>query len=59
MGGGEEEEERVISLTVFVYFQICMEPALGKMYENDRQRFEMLAKHWTAKYAMHELIPPV
>lgn len=39
--------------------QICMEPSLGKMYESDRERFEMLARQWTYKYAMHELIPPL
>lgn len=35
-----------------------MEPDLGYMYENNRSRFELLARSWTWKYAMFELIPP-
>lgn len=35
-----------------------MEPDLGYMYEHNRPRFESLARSWTWKYAMFELIPP-
>ena len=49
----------VQSLLTDPFTEICMEPVLGRMYDHDRPRFEMLAKHWTLKYAMHELIPPV
>lgn len=35
-----------------------MEPELGYMYEHDRTRFENLARSWTWKYAMFELITP-
>lgn len=50
---------KIEDLTLITYFQICMEPTLGKMYETDRPRFEALAKKYTWKYAMHELIPPL
>ncbi len=29
-----------------------MEPELGRLYDEDRQRFDALARHWTKKYAM-------
>lgn len=32
-----------------------MEPELGRIYDNDRPRFEALARRWTWKYAMFEL----
>lgn len=35
-----------------------MEPELGYMYEKDRIRFESLARSWTWKYAMFELLLP-
>lgn len=31
-----------------------MEPELGRIYDNDRPRFEALARRWTWKYAMFE-----
>lgn len=34
-----------------------MEPELGRMYEQDRLRFEALARRFTYKYAMFEVIP--
>lgn len=37
--------------------QICMEPELGRLYDNDRAKFEALARRWTWKYAMFEVIP--
>lgn len=49
----------VQSLLTDPFTEICMEPAIGRLYETDRTRFEALAKHWTWKYAMHELIPPI
>lgn len=33
-----------------------MEPELGQMYDHDRPRFEALARRFTWKYAMHEVI---
>lgn len=36
-----------------------MEPELGRMYEADRPKFEALARRWTWKYAMYEVLPPL
>ncbi|XP_037927571.1 uncharacterized protein LOC119662093 [Teleopsis dalmanni] len=48
----------VQSLLTDPYTEICMEPELGYMYENNRERFERLARRWTWKYAILELMPP-
>ncbi|KAG4071320.1 hypothetical protein HA402_004024 [Bradysia odoriphaga] len=34
------------------FTQECVEPELGRLYDNDRRRFDALARHWTKKYAM-------
>uniref|UniRef100_A0A1L8DT91 E2 ubiquitin-conjugating enzyme n=1 Tax=Nyssomyia neivai TaxID=330878 RepID=A0A1L8DT91_9DIPT len=49
----------VQSLLTDPFTEICMEPALGRLYEGDRSKFEALARNWTWKYAMHEVIPPL
>lgn len=49
----------VQSLLTDPFTQICMEPELGKMYDNERPKFEALARSWTWKYAMYEVIPPI
>ena len=36
-----------------------MEPELGEMYTNDRERFEEVARDWTWKYAMHDIVTPM
>ncbi|XP_055917614.1 uncharacterized protein LOC129949917 [Eupeodes corollae] len=48
----------VQSLLTDPFTEVCMEPQLGHMYEHDRRRFENLARSWTWKYAMFEVIPP-
>ncbi|XP_050319918.1 uncharacterized protein LOC126752920 [Bactrocera neohumeralis] len=48
----------VQSLLTDPYTEVCMEPELGYMYEHNRARFENLARSWTWKYAMFELMPP-
>ncbi|XP_067626008.1 uncharacterized protein morgue [Eurosta solidaginis] len=48
----------VQSLLTDPYTEICMEPELGYMYDHNRARFENLARSWTWKYAMFELMPP-
>lgn len=35
-----------------------MEPELGEMYMNDKERFEEVARLWTWKYAIHDVITP-
>lgn len=36
--------------------KVCMEPELGRLYDQDRPRFDALARHWTKKYAMMDEI---
>ncbi|XP_074111492.1 modifier of rpr and grim, ubiquitously expressed [Cotesia typhae] len=48
----------VQSLLTDPYCQVCMEPELGDMYTNDRERFEEVARAWTWKYAMHDVVTP-
>ncbi|OXU25103.1 hypothetical protein TSAR_006675 [Trichomalopsis sarcophagae] len=48
----------VQSLLTDPYCQVCMEPELGEMYMNDRARFEEVARAWTWKYAMHNVLEP-
>lgn len=35
-----------------------MEPEVGHLYEHERPKFEALARSWTSKYAMLEIMPP-
>lgn len=46
------------SLLTDPFTEICMEPELGRMYENERPKFEALARRWTWKYAMYEVMFP-
>lgn len=36
------------------HLQICMEPLVGRLYAEDRSKFNALARSWTRKYAMLE-----
>uniref|UniRef100_A0A336MSK8 E2 ubiquitin-conjugating enzyme n=1 Tax=Culicoides sonorensis TaxID=179676 RepID=A0A336MSK8_CULSO len=49
----------VQSLLTDPFTQVCMEPELGTMYETERPKFEALARSWTWKYAMYEVLPPI
>ncbi|XP_011686263.1 PREDICTED: uncharacterized protein LOC105449007 [Wasmannia auropunctata] len=49
----------VQSLLTDPYCQVCMEPELGEMYMNDREKFEEVARAWTWRYAMHDVITPL
>jgi len=35
-----------------------MEPDIGKLYTNDRNRFIQIARAWTYEYAMHDMLTP-
>ncbi|XP_051171238.1 uncharacterized protein LOC127288057 [Leptopilina boulardi] len=48
----------VQSLLTDPYCQVCMEPELGEMYMNDKEKFEEVARLWTWKYAIHDVITP-
>ncbi|XP_073953545.1 modifier of rpr and grim, ubiquitously expressed isoform X2 [Choristoneura fumiferana] len=45
------------SLLTDPYTAVCMEPELGEMYVRDRARFESLARRWTWRYAMQDVLP--
>ncbi|XP_063367062.1 uncharacterized protein LOC134655525 [Cydia amplana] len=45
------------SLLTDPYTAVCMEPELGEMYVRDRARFESLARRWTWRYAMQDILP--
>ncbi|XP_060813092.1 uncharacterized protein LOC132905624 [Bombus pascuorum] len=49
----------VQSLLTDPYCQVCMEPELGEMYMNDRERFDEIARAWTWRYAMHDVVTPL
>ncbi|XP_072761853.1 uncharacterized protein Morgue [Anoplolepis gracilipes] len=49
----------VQSLLTDPYCQVCMEPELGEMYMNDREKFEEVARAWTWRYAMHDVVMPL
>lgn len=46
----------VQSLLTDPYCQVCMEPNVGNLYMNDRSAFEDIARAWTWKYAMHDVL---
>ncbi|XP_050352538.1 uncharacterized protein LOC126774925 [Nymphalis io] len=45
------------SLLTDPYTNVCMEPEVGAMYVRERARFEALARRWTWRYAMHDVLP--
>ncbi|XP_018373665.1 PREDICTED: uncharacterized protein LOC108767981 isoform X2 [Trachymyrmex cornetzi] len=49
----------VQSLLTDPYCQVCMEPELGEMYMSDREKFEEVARAWTWRYAMHDVVTPL
>ncbi|CAH0391214.1 unnamed protein product [Bemisia tabaci] len=49
----------VQSLLTDPFCQVCMESDIGKLYLNNREVFEDIARTWTWKYAMHDILPPL
>lgn len=46
----------VQSLLTDPYTTVCMEPSIGALYNDDRDKFEELAKLWTWKFACHDYL---
>ncbi|KAL4712592.1 hypothetical protein ACJJTC_007187 [Scirpophaga incertulas] len=46
----------VQSLLTDPYTSVCMEPEVGELYVRDRPRFEAMARRWTWRYAMHDIL---
>ncbi|KAK7864283.1 hypothetical protein R5R35_009542 [Gryllus longicercus] len=47
----------VQSLLTDPYCLVCMEPGVGELYLNDRATFESVARAWTWRYAMTDVLP--
>ncbi|XP_065338298.1 uncharacterized protein morgue [Cloeon dipterum] len=48
----------VQSLLTDPFCQVCMEPKIGELYLHDKKAFELMARNWTWKYAMHDALMP-
>ncbi|XP_006817153.1 uncharacterized protein LOC102800878 [Saccoglossus kowalevskii] len=46
------------SLLTDPYCFVCMEPEIGNLYMNDRLEFNQIARIWTWKFAMHDVLIP-
>jgi len=44
------------SLLTDPYCDICMEPEIGQLYRTDKETFDSIARQWTWKFAMHDLL---
>lgn len=47
------------SLLTDPYFYICMEPSIGRLYQENRREFDKIARIWTWKFAMHDFLMPL
>ena len=47
------------SLLTDPFSYVCMEPAIGLMYQNNAVEFNRIARLWTWKYAMHDYLNPL
>ncbi|EFA11317.1 uncharacterized protein morgue [Tribolium castaneum] len=45
------------SLLTDPFCDVCMEPEIGNMFLKNREAFELEAKMWTCKHAMHDMLP--
>lgn len=45
------------SLLTDPFCDVCMEPEICDLYCNNKKVFEEQARKWTAKYAMHDILP--
>jgi len=46
----------VQSLLTDPYLETNMEPSIADLYEKDKPTFDKIAKVWTWKYAMHDVL---
>ncbi|XP_063239047.1 uncharacterized protein LOC134540316 [Bacillus rossius redtenbacheri] len=49
----------VQSLLTDPYCKVCMEPEVGKLYMEDRCKFNSMARVWTWRYAMIDILQPL
>jgi len=46
------------SLLTDPYVKVCMEPAIGRLYNSNHNVFDRFARLWTWKYAMNDFLMP-
>ena len=44
------------SLLTDPYTEVCMEPEIGDIYDKNRKMFESIARQWTWKFAMNDVL---
>jgi len=44
------------SLLTDPYTHICMEPEIGQLYSTDKEIFDSIARKWTLRFAMHDVL---
>jgi len=44
------------SLLTDPYCDPCMEPEIGHLYRTDKEAFDIIAREWTWKFAMHDVL---
>ncbi|KAK3086564.1 hypothetical protein FSP39_020298 [Pinctada imbricata] len=47
------------SLLTDPYCYVCMEPTIGRVYQQNRKEFNRIATLWTWKFAMHDFLMPM
>ncbi|XP_052229478.1 uncharacterized protein LOC127843767 isoform X2 [Dreissena polymorpha] len=47
------------SLLTDPYCDVCMEPVIGRLYRNNKEEFDRIARLWTWKHAMHDFVMPI
>ena len=46
------------SLLTDPFCRVCMESSIGRIYNEDQEKFSQIAQLWTWKYAMHDYLLP-
>ncbi|KAA0196749.1 hypothetical protein HAZT_HAZT003879 [Hyalella azteca] len=46
------------SLLTDPYTTVCMNPVAGRLYDSDRPKFDAVAREWTWRYAMVDVLQP-
>jgi len=38
------------------FCDVCMEPDIAKLYDNNQQMYNTIAKNWTRRFAMNDVV---
>lgn len=44
------------SLLTDPFCEVCMEPAIAKLYNNNQQMYNTIARNWTHRFAMNDIL---